>query len=125
MLKKKTNLALFTRILYRMEEHEEYTAGVTPVVFVGEPSQMQKRIPGFEYCYRLIGSQYTYVLGAASRNFYQSYFDYILQTPVMIADSEIWDKAKENILVKEMPCYPEKDCMRMVNDIFVVKLGEH
>lgn len=123
-LEQEANLALFTRILYRMEEHEEYAVGVTPVVFVGEPSQMQKRIPGFEYCYKMIGSQYTYVLGAASKNFYQAYFDYILQTPVMIADSEIWDKVKENILVKEMPCYPEKDCMQMINDIFVVKLGE-
>lgn len=123
-LEQEANLALFTRILYRMEEHEEYAAGITPVVFVGEPSQMQKRIPGFEYCYRIIGSQYTYVLGPASRNFYQAYFDYVLQTPVVIVDTEMWNKMKTNTLVKEMPCYPAKECMQMINDVFVVKLGE-
>ena len=118
------NLSLFTRILYRMEEQKEYVTGETQVVFVGEPVHLLEKIPELEYGYEFTGANGNYVLGAAKRDYYQAYFDYVLQNPAIMADEEAWDEMQDKPLVEEMPSYPEEGCIKMMDGILVVKLGD-
>lgn len=118
------NLSLFTRVVYRMEEQEEYVTGETPVVFVGEPVELLEMMPEFAYGYDLTGAKGNYVLGAAQRDYYQSYFNYVLQNPAVMAESELWYEIQSSSEIEEMPSYPEQGCAKMIDGVLIVKLGE-
>ena len=123
-LEAQANLSLFTRIIHQMENCEGYVTGETPVVFVGQPDTLLDTIPGFERTYEMTGSESWYVLGAASRGYYQAYFDYILLNPAIMADYETWSQMQTNEEVKAMPCYPQEGSVAIIDDVIVVKLGE-
>lgn len=123
-LEYEANLSLFTRIVYQMECCEEYVTGETSVVFVGRPDSLLDPLPGFEELYEeMTGEWNTYVLGAAGRNYYQAYFDYVLMNPAVIADTDTWNEMQTNSEVDEMPCYPEEGSIAIVDGVLVVKLG--
>ena len=63
-------------------------------------------------------------MGAASRGYYQAYFDYILLNPAIMADYETWSQMQTNEEVKAMPCYPQEGSVAIIDDVIVVKLGE-
>lgn len=71
----------------------------------------------------MTGEWNTYVLGAAGRNYYQAYFDYVLMNPAVIADTDTWNEMQTNSEVDEMPCYPEEGSIAIVDGVLVVKLG--
>ncbi len=56
-LEQNAALSLMTRVLYRMEEREDYVPGETAVVFVGVSDQLQEQIPGFEATYDITGCE--------------------------------------------------------------------
>ncbi len=123
-LEEQANLSLFTRIVYQMEKSEGYVTGETPVVFVGKPDTLLDTIPGFERAYKMTGSDNWYVLGAASRRYYQAYFDYILLNPAIMAEQEIWSQMQTHEKMKDMPCYPQEGSIAIIDKVLVVKLGE-
>ena len=124
-LEQKANLSLFTRIVQQIEDYPGYISGETPVVFVGKPDSELKEIPGLEKFYKITGSDNKYVLGAAEQTYYRAYFSYILHNPANIADSVTWDKMQNDERVIGMSCYPKKESMSMIDNIMVIKLGEH
>lgn len=124
-LEQKANLSLFTRIVQQIEDYPGYISGETPVVFVGKPDSELKEIPGLEKFYKITGSDNKYVLGAAEQTYYRAYFSYILHNPANIADSVTWDKIQNDERVIDMSCYPKKESMSMIDNIMVIKLGEH
>lgn len=124
-LEQKANLSLFTRIVQQIEDYPGYINGETPVVFVGKPDSELKEIPGLEKFYKITGSDNKYVLGAAEQTYYRAYFSYILHNPANIADSVTWDKMQNDERVIDVSCYPKKESMSMIDNIMVIKLGEH
>ncbi len=121
----KAGLSLFTRVLYKIENFDGYVSGETPVVFIGQPYDNISLIDGFEDSYRITGSVYSFVLGAGSRTYYRSYFENILTNPIKIADSKIWYPMLEDKRTEEMPSYPDEGCIKMIDGVMVVRLGDY
>ncbi len=117
-----SNMAMFNRILYRIEDYEGYVLGETPVVFVGDPETLLIKLEGFDEAYFVIGSDSPNVLSYAAQERFVKYFSIVLANPINIADKETWNAVQDNEEVKEMPCYPNDGCMKMINGVLVVKL---
>lgn len=118
------NLSLMTRVAERMEAYDEYVPGETPVVFVGLPENQQEVIPGFEDFRDVTGLLHTDVFYLATSSRYQAYFEYVLATPIAMADSTVWEDTLASPSVQEMPCYPREGCVAMLDGTLVVKLGQ-
>ena len=120
--------SLMTRVLYRIEEREDYVPGETPLVFVGVSNQLQGKIPGFEAYYDITGcesaSPIVKSLAAYNYNAYAAYIRYLMNNPAVMADWELWNRIQKDDRVLSMPAYPDAECIRMMDGILVVKLGE-
>lgn len=124
-LEQKGTFSLFTRIVYTMENFTGYSAGQTPVVFVGKPTTTLNQLEGFEKVSTITGVYYWYVMSEGSPRFYQAYFDYVLQNPAVMADSETWSQMQSDNRVRSMPCYPTDGSIEMIDGCIVIKLGEN
>ena len=123
----KATLSLMTRVVDRLEEKDEFRPGETPVAFVGVAGCLQepevygkvKYIAGMspKESIALDTSIYYY-------NTYKKYFTYILKYPMEFCDYETHELLKKNAEVEEMPAFPDKDCMKMVDGVMVVKMAE-
>lgn len=116
-------LSMMTRIVDDMEEHEDYVPGETPVVFVGRTSNLNNVMTGFGEYRNVIGMISSDLILQVQRVRYQSYCEYVLGIPIILAEDEAWEEMGVNPVVQELPCWPEKGCMEIVDGIFVVKLG--
>ena len=127
-LEQNAALSLMTRVLYRMEEREDYVPGETVVVFAGVSDQLQDRIPGFEATYDITGCEQSSPLEKALTSYnyhvYAAYFRYILNNPAVLAESDVWNRMQQDERVRAMPCYPDTDCMQMLDGMLIVKLGD-
>lgn len=125
-IESKATLAYMNRVLERIESYEEYQEGVTEVAFVVKiPKTLNKRIPGFENSYKITGNGSSYAInGRGDRIYYEAYFNYIVLNPIKLAEQDKWDKIQTLEEVKEMKSYPDKNCMKMIDNVLVVKLGE-
>lgn len=110
--------SLLTRIVYDMEHTEGYVPGETPVIFMQYPNL--EPIPGFEANH--FNGFYPDALGAATDLYYQAYFDYVLLTPVNIADYDVWERMYENEEVLAMPCYPAEGSIQFIDGNLVVRM---
>jgi len=118
------NLSLYTRILARIDEFEDYLPGETSVVFVGRPKQLNEVMAGFEVTDDILGADTTEVVWSEWPGYYQQYFKYVLINPIIMADYETIMEIKSTPEVGKMSCFPHKDCIKMIDDILVVKLGD-
>ena len=120
--------SLMTRVLMRLEQHEDYVPGETPLVFAGVSDQLREKIPGFEAYYDITGCETAspIVKSTASYNYniYAAYFRYLLNNPAVIADWELWNRMQEDPRVAELPIYPAEGCMRILDGVMVVRMGE-
>lgn len=117
-------LSLMTRIVTRMEMTEGYVPGETTVVFVGTLENQNSMIPGFKDYWNVIGMMNSDLLNVPERSRYQAYFDYILGLPIRLGDGELWNEIAQYEAVRSMPCYPMEGCIKFVDEILVVKLGQ-
>ena len=117
-------LSLMTRVVSRMENEPAYVPGETPVYFAGLPEDLNDEIPGFEEYTPVTGMWSMDVLFTNQRERFQAYFDYVLCTPIKLADDEQWLAMQEKAEVQAMPNYPAQGCIKMVDGILVVKLGD-
>ena len=121
-------LSLMTRVSDRMETYEGYVIGQTPVVLAGIPWEGPARnrvIPGFKDYWNVTGMMKTDVVFAGGPSYYQAYFDYVLGTPILLAEASLWRDIEKSDFVKQLPCFPDRDCIAMYDGILVVKLGEY
>ena len=120
--------SLMTRVLMRLEQREDYVPGETPLVFTGVSDQLLEKIPGFEAYYDITGCETAspIVKSTASYNYniYAAYFRYLLNNPAAMADWEQWNRLQEDPRVAELPSYPAEGCMRILDGVMVVKMGE-
>ena len=127
-LEQNAALSLMTRVLYRMEEREDYVPGETAVVFAGVSDQLQEQIPGFEATYDITGceeaSPIEKALTSYNYHIYAAYFRYILNNPAVLADSDVWNRMQQDARVSAMPCYPDAESMQMLDGMLIVKMGD-
>ena len=117
-------LSLMTRVVGRMEGEPDYVPGETPVVFVGLSENLSREIPGFEQYSTVTGMWSTDVLYINQRERFQAYFSYILCTPISLVEWPLWRDISNYQEVQAMPNYPAQGCIKMVDGVLVVKLGD-
>lgn len=117
-LEYQSTLSYMTRVVNKMEEHEEYVSGETPVLFIGDESIGIRRV-GFEKYFIITGVDTTSPI--TYYDIYENYFEYVLGTHIAL----YYDESLENdIRVQEMPVFPKAGCAQMIDGIMVVKLNE-
>ena len=82
-------------------------------------------IPGFKDYWNVTGMMKTDVVYAGGPSYYQAYFDYVLGTPILLAEASLWRDIEKSDFVKQLPCFPDKDCIAMYDGVLVVKLGAY
>lgn len=118
-LEYQSTLSYMTRVVNKMEEHEEYVSGETPVVFVGEESIGIRRV-GFEKYSLITGVDITSPI--TYYGIYENYFEYVLGTHInLYYNEELVNDAR----VQEMSSFPKEGCTRMIDGVMVVKLNEN
>lgn len=116
-------LSLMTRIVYRIEDYDEYKSGETPIVLVGLSDQLIDVIPGFEDYRGIAGLSEIETADTRYQYRVELYFTYVLANPAIIANEEIWNAMQTDPRVADMPSYPADESLKMIDDVLVVKLG--
>ena len=128
-LEQNATLSLMTRVLSRLDSEPDYHAGETTLVLVGISGELQEKMPGFEDTYDIVGceesSPIEKALASYNYNAYAAYFRYILNNPAVMADTGTWNRMQKDPRVLAMPSFPEDGCMQMIDDLFVIKMGDH
>lgn len=116
---KDSTLSTMTRVLYKIEDIDEYDNN-TYIAFIGN-IDIQKEITGTQMINEITGvdsnSQITY------QGTYKRYFKNILQYDINVCSDLEIETLKENEIVKEMPVFPEKGSVKLVDGIIVVKFS--
>lgn len=118
-LEKSATLSLTTRVIDRIELTEGYVSGQTPVVFIGElwkNPYLNRGRSGTEAFAQKTGVWSDYSATYNLQNYITEYLNY----PLMIEDAAQFAALEE---VQDMPAFPNKDSIRIINDTVVVKLS--
>ena len=126
-LERQQTHSLMTRVAERMEQQEGYIRGETTVAFTGKMDMPE--MPGFEVFEgdgRTSGVQ-GLTANDQIKNYrdYEEYFQYVLDIPIDLCTEEQRSALWEMQEVKEMPIFPDKGCMKMIDGILVVKMSEN
>ena len=117
-------MSYMTRVVDRIEEHEEYIAGETSLCFVGTPENLYYSPNGFDEYSEVIGMKRAVIPRADERRRYDMLFGYLLGVPVKLAEEDIWDSLQNDEEVSQMPIYPDSGSLKMIGDVLVIKLGD-
>ena len=113
----KATLALMTETMIQVDQLTDYVPGETEVTFVGYMPDIVETVPGTDRIVGITGA------GKASaityEETYEAYFKNVLLRDVNLSFQSDVKNSKE---VKEMPTYPQKGYVRMIEGIVVVKL---
>lgn len=124
-IESKATLAYMNRVLGKIESYENYQQGITKVAFVGKPYSLNESIYGFENQYKITGNRSTFSINnIGDRMYYEAYFKYILLNQIQLAEEEKWNEIQMLEDVQKMECYPKEECLKMIDNVLVVKLGE-
>ena len=115
-----TTLFDMTRIIDRLEQTEGYEPG-KPVVFVGDIEKSSLHLYRPDY-YEERGSHIHFA--TSYYRLYERYFRDLLAYPIWILSREEAVEMEKLPEVEEMHSFPHKDCIREINDIFVVKVSD-
>ena len=119
-------MSTMTRVLSLIEQHEDYVYGETPVAFMGTDNAYGT-MPGFESVSTIIGMYDNTSVNVDYSNYYfnvfKAYFRYVLNYPLVFCDDETHYILRSSQEVEDMPAFPEKDCIQMIDGVLVVKLG--
>lgn len=119
-------LSTMTRVVARMEDQEEYVLGETPVAFIGV-GEVYDVLPGFESASCIKGLATNMSVSQDTSlyyyNAYKAYFDFVLNYPIEIVDDDTHAELKASKEVQELPTFPQKGCMKMIDGVLVVKMG--
>ena len=119
-------LSTMTRVVSLMEQHEEYTPGETKVAFIGV-AENTNTLFGMERVSTIIGLESNSSISRDASlyfyNAYKAYFEYVLQYPILFCADDIHAELKEDPRVEALPTFPQKGCMEMIDEVFVIKMG--
>lgn len=124
----KATLSTVTRVVARLEDREDYDPKETTIAFMGVPNN-QPYLEGIERFDTIIGLTYRSSVASDTAithyNTYKAYFNYVLQTPARFCSDEMHRKLRADERVQAMPEYPHKDCMAIIDDVLVIKMGQY
>lgn len=113
-------LSVMTRVVDRIEQVEGYIPGETPVEFLGDilRSQLAMTRPAFAHLGSLTGTEENYAITYADT--FWMYLEDVMGYPIKrfreTKNEEQWR------VTGEMPCFPNKDSVQMVDGVVFVKL---
>ena len=115
-----STLSAFTRIIDRMEQTDGYIVGETKVVIIGNLnlSLLSSDRKGFD------NSNFeSYNFATTYYTIYNKYFEYVLGYPINLANVEEANKFACKKEIVEMPCFPEKGSIELIDNTLVIKLS--
>lgn len=114
-------LSVMTRVVDRIEQVEGYIPGETPVEFLGDilRSQLTMTRPAFAHLGSLTGTEENYAITYADT--FWMYLEDVMGYPIK-RFRETKNKEQERV-TDDMPCFPDKDSVQMVDGVVFVKLA--
>lgn len=122
-LEGRATLSTMTRVLSRIEEYEDYIYDETPVALISYAGiTAQTGLRGMGQIPTIVGAWYN--SDVSSSEDYKQYFQNVLQYPINLCDNEVLRELMYRDEVIEMPLFPHRDCIKMIDGILVVKMGD-
>ena len=122
----KATLSTMTRVVAQMEQQEDYVFGETAVAFVGAFDPYGET-PEYKRVKFVTGSAASNAIptdfSASHYNAYKAYFDYVLNYPLVFCEDAVRNELAQSRQVQDMPAFPDKGCMQMIDGVLVVKMG--
>lgn len=120
-----STLSVMTRVIDRAEQTEGYEPGYTPVAIVGTmyDSPLVLDRPGFESLYAVNATANNNHYATSSEEFYPDYFWRILGYPFNFVGEYERGRIAEKPEVRDMPAFPAKDSVKMIDGTLVIRLG--
>lgn len=114
-------LSVMTRVVDRIEQVEGYIPGETPVKFLGDiqRSQLAMTRPAFAHLGSLTGTEENYAITHADT--FWMYLEDVMGYPIK-RFRETKNEEQERV-TDDMPCFPDKDSVQMVDGVVFVKLA--
>ena len=114
-------LSVMTRVVDRIEQVEGYIPGETPVEFLGDiqRSQLAMTRPAFAHLGSLTGTEENYAITHADT--FWMYLEDVMGYPIK-RFRETKNEEQERV-TDDMPCFPDKDSVQMVDGVVFVKLA--
>lgn len=115
-----TTLSVMTRVVDRIEQVEGYIPGETPVEFLGDiqRSKLAMTRPAFAHLGSLTGTEENYAITYGDT--FWMYLEDVMGCPIK-RFRETKNEEQERV-TDDMPCFPDKDSVQMVDGVVFVKL---
>lgn len=116
-----TTLSVMTRVVDRIEQVEGYIPGETPVEFLGDiqRSKLAMTRPAFAHLGSLTGTEENYAITYGDT--FWMYLEDVMGYPIK-QFRETKNEEQERV-TDDMPCFPDKDSVQMVDGVVFVKLA--
>ncbi len=114
---------IISRIISRMEQTEGYVPGKTPVAFCGSADSNPAIVTNVE----LFDRSAVGLASPLSVTYYMTlkyYFDNAICYPIVMVSEEEADIIANKSEVREMPVFPDKNSLKMIDGTLVVKLSQ-
>ena len=113
-------LSVMTRVVDRIEQVEGYIPGETPVKFLGDiqRSKLAMTRPAFAHLGSLTGTEENYAITYGDT--FWMYLEDVMGYPIK-RFRETKNEEQERV-TDDMPCFPDKDSVQMVDGVVFVKL---
>ena len=113
-------LSVMTRVVDRIEQVEGYIPGETPVEFLGDiqRSQLAMTRPAFAHLGGLTGTEENYAI--TYDDTFWMYLEDVMGYPIK-RFRETKNEEQERV-TDDMPCFPDKDSVQMVDGVVFVRL---
>ena len=114
-------LSVMTRVVDRIEQVEGYIPGETPVEFLGDiqRSKLAMTRPAFAHLGSLTGTEENYAITYGDT--FWMYLEDVMGYPIK-RFRETKNEEQERV-TDDMPCFPDKDSVQMVDGVVFVKLA--
>lgn len=119
-LEKQSTVATITRILTNIESQDDYIYGETKICLIGD-SQIQSGVKDDTGLSMLFGAGYNSSI--TYQDTYNAYFHNVLQYKANMCNPSEIEKIKANEEFSKMGTFPNKDSLRTINNIIVVKMS--
>lgn len=118
-IERQATLSSMTRAMSDLNNQPDYVWNETPVAFYGFDTEFST-LPGFEDVRQVAGmvdnSQITH-------DYHFAYIRYILNEDIALCDANQYKEISTTEALAQMPHFPEKGYIQMIDDVMVVKMG--
>ncbi len=121
-MENEATLSVITRIIDRMEETEGFVPGETEIAIIGilDEGPFKQHRDGYDYT--TAGLYYNF--NTSYPETYPIYMNYYLDYPVNFVNEDKLTALENSPEVQNMPMFPAKDSVKMVDGVMAVKLSD-